>query len=373
MRRIVFIVSFCLVSYCQAAEILDISEGLTLAQVIEDGTVHVLAVTADNGENIQAVDISKYSGIYGAVPSVFQQLGYTKIQDIVATQKNHALATYSYDSLMSPAGTDMHHIALGLNYNEHAEEVDAEHMPFLFLKNTQPTRQQQISTGAQKLLDYEVEVCVRPLNEIYPNTDIGNVDFGFFVCGDFSDRAVLLRNMNLKYMQSGEGFSMAKSGIGYLPTGPYLVVPKNRELFMERVEIKLYRNGELKQHGSPAEMVWPLETVIRKIFLAEQAGLPTFSGISAHWLPDGAITPEMVFLTGTPEGVIMQSPTIVYKIISGIQFIVTGAFLDMTVSEFTVKKYISGLLDDRIFLQPGERVTMQGSFMGSVEVIIDQE
>ncbi len=372
--KIYLAILFLLIGFhCQAGEIIDIDHGLTLARINHGKTVQILAVLEDNGTAITALNISELSGVNADIPYLYRKLEYEGIKNVILKNRTSRARQYLYSELLSPAGKGQHHVALGFNYADHAKEEGAEQEPFLFLKTTRPTRMEKISTGGQILLDYEIEVCARPLSDIHQSMPPGETPYGFFIGGDFTDRALLLRNINLDHMQSGEGFSRAKSKKGYFPTGPYMVIPKDRDWFLSKVILKLYRNGELKQNGTASDMIWKPDTIVSQIFLAEQAQKPTFSDVSAHWLPGDGITSDMVFLTGTPEGVIMHPPSLIHKIKSGIQFVFTGAFLKTTIVRYAIEKYIADLIGKKYFLQPGESVSMEGTYMGKTTLEICEE
>ena len=249
----------------------------------------------------------------------------------------------------------------------------AKRRPFLFLKTVRATREQDIATDSDTLLDYEAEICARPLQEIDGYDSGADLAFGFFICGDFTDRAALMRNINLDDMQSGAGFNRAKSRRGYFPTGPYMVIPKNREKFLRNASFSLYRNDTLKQRSSAASMIWPLNAIIESTFEAQRSNRPTYSRRSKKWLTDSKITTDMTILTGTPEGVIMRPPSLGFRITRAITYLFKGAFFNITLREHVIESYIKELQTKRVFLQNNEKITVTGSFMGRMELKIVSE
>lgn len=354
--------------------IITINEGLTLAQINEQDRLKTLAVIEDNGRIVKAIHLSKLTGVTGGIVETYQKLGYDAIADIIDHNKASPLEPYPYEQLVSPAGTGLHHIALGFNYADHADEIEQEHQPFVFLKATQPTREQSIETDGNTLLDYEVEICARSLNPIGESlpggTDEDNMEFGFFLCGDFTDRASLMRNIDLDNMRSGRGFSDAKSQKNYFPTGPYMVVPKDSRVFLSKVAFSLYRNGVPKQKSSTSDMIWSLDAIMEEVFNHHEKQKPTYSNRINNWLIDDQVTTDMVILTGTPEGVIMKPPTTTFKAIKGITYLLTGSFLDMDLRSYVIDRYIQAKLDEGVFLQPGERVVLRSSFLGEIRLDI---
>lgn len=374
MKQIYIVVAclFCSLD-CNAGGIIGLQDGLTLALVRDKGQLNTLAVVEDNGESVKAVNLSRITGIVGDIPALYQGIGYSNIVSIVMENQATSTAEYSYSELLSPAGSGDHHIGLGLNYAKHAGEVKAEERPFLFLKAVQATRQQKIATNRATLLDYEIEICARPLESIGPGESIDDIPFGFFICGDFTDRAYLMRNIDLANMQSGKGFSESKSRPGLFPTGPYMVVPVSRGAFIDQASFTLLRNDIVKQLSSLSQMTWSLETMVEQTFVASDSGGPTFSNKSNKWLPSDKITSDMVFLTGTPEGVIMRPPPLWSKVKYGLCCVVSGAMFETSVKECVVERYVEELLGAKTFLQPDERITMTGKFMGELEVTVSNE
>lgn len=354
--------------------IIDVSEGLTLAQINEQGRLNTLAVIEDNDRIIKAINLSKLTDITGGIVETYQKLGYKEIVGVIDSNKDVSLEQYPYEQLVSPAGSGLHHIALGFNYADHADEIEQEHQPFVFLKATQPTREQSIETDGSTLLDYEVEICARPLTSIeesnHGGADGDGLEIGFFLCGDFTDRASLMRNINLDNMRSGRGFSDAKSRKNYFPTGPYMVVPKDTKGFLNKVSFSLYRNGGLKQKSSTSEMIWSLDAIIREIFNNHKNRKPTYSSRINNWLIDNKVTTDMVISTGTPEGVIMKPPTVTFKATKGIMYLLTGSFLNTDLRSYVIDRYIQAKLDEGEFLQPGERVELKSSFLGEMRLDI---
>ncbi len=365
-------VSMCLLSLPgQANVIMPPAQALTLAQTAEAGRPQTLAVVEDTGDAIRAINISRLGGVDGDIVQVYQALGRQAIVELVTGHQPVQLQDYPYARLASPAGTASHHIALGLNYAAHAKEVEEEEdQPFLFLKTTAPTREQSVVTDDQTLLDYEAEICARPLTSLSYASDRSRVAFGFFLCGDLTDRAKLLRGIDLDDMQSGRGFNAAKSREGYFPTGPYMVIPANSGEFLDSVTFSLYRQNELRQRSSTAKMIWPLDVIIERIFSAQVSRRPTHVQGMDDWLAGNVLSTDTVILTGTPEGVIMRPPSLGYRIASGLPYVFSGAMFTMSVRDYVIQRYTRDLLEQKTFLQPGERITLEGSYLGRLTVAI---
>jgi len=68
---------------------------------------------------------------------------------------------------------------------------------------------------------------------------------GLFLCGDFTDRAQLMRLVDSSNIQSGIGFTDAKRQQGFFPTSPYLVVTRDWRDFLKELRLQLSVNNEV--------------------------------------------------------------------------------------------------------------------------------
>jgi 2-keto-4-pentenoate hydratase/2-oxohepta-3-ene-1,7-dioic acid hydratase in catechol pathway len=353
--------------------ILPLDSGLTLAELITDEGSRTIAVVKDEGTRIIGIDINTVLGHRGGPVQSYQLLGYEGISAAIAKAPEASKMPYDYQRLASPAGRFGHHIALGFNYGRHADEVEQGRNPFIFLKISSPTRTGELPSHPDRMLDYEVEICARPLAERSAESLATSLDmpFGFYLCGDFTDRAKLMRSFDLDDMSGGRGFSVAKSSDGYFPTGPYLVIPKNTGDFLPQVELKLWWNEQLRQQASASDMIWNLDEAMTDIFLAQRQLRPTHTAESSLWLPDGTLNPDISILTGTPEGVIVRPPGLEFKIWSGLLYVLTGAFLTSdSVRDYTVERYVTSLLRSKQGVQPGDSIRMQATWMGQMDLKI---
>lgn len=350
-------------------EILPADKGTTLAQTTINGNVHTLLVIAEKGENIEAIDLSNLYQSTKDMIGIYHDVGYQGL--VTLSLANTAAAQlYPISDLLSPAGTHSHHVAAGLNYRKHADEVDSEQVPFLYVKATKPTRQQSITVNAQELLDYEVELCARPLRALTVQPQQNEPTFGFFLCGDFTDRAELLRHIDIDNMQSGRGFSNAKSKQGYFPTGPYMVISKDWQQFINNTELKLSLNGQLKQNAMAKEMVWSLSKMLEKTWQLNKNNYAVHSNKVGSLSPNKTIDEKMVFLTGTPEGILFGAPGVGFKIKTAIKYVFTGNFCDMKLTDFVLKEYSRELLEEKTLLQPGDEVILSASYLGQIQLTI---
>lgn len=276
------------------------------------------------------------------------------------------------EQLASPAGAGQHHIGLGFNYPEHADEVQQAAEPFLFLKRSLATREEPLVSRAGQLLDYEVEICARVLAPVSAAEALVHTPLiGFFLCGDFTDRALLLRQMDHDNVGSGRGFGVAKSQPGFFPTGPWLVVPDDASAFAAQVQLSLSVNDELRQLAAMRDMIWDLPRLLAAVADADRAARPTHFSDQFSWLAQGRWREDICLLTGTPAGVVMRPPSAGFRLASGVLYVLSGAvFGDGTLRQYAIERYIRQLQETRVFLQPGDKLRLQASFLGAIDLHI---
>jgi 2-keto-4-pentenoate hydratase/2-oxohepta-3-ene-1,7-dioic acid hydratase in catechol pathway len=180
-------------------------------------------------------------------------------------------------------------IGVGLNYRAHAIEcalpIPAE--PTLFLKPTSALsgpHDPVVMPHEGTSLDWEVELGVvigDGGSYIRPEQAARHIA-GYCLGIDFSERA-------FQFHRGGQGFK-GKSNDSFAPLGPYLVTA-DAIADPQALELTLHVNGQLRQHGSTADMIFTVYELVAYIsrFMSLQPG--------------------DVILTGTPAGVGMgQKP-----------------------------------------------------------------
>lgn len=262
----------------------------------------VLLVTAVDAEGVAAIDIGEalQRDIAGSLQA-YAELGLGGLRDLYATT---ASARFAWEELGTPVMETFPHIAAGTNYRSHAEEVGHEGDPFLFPKLSRPTAWDSPVVEGDRL-DYEVELCAVLLEEHTPNSP---ASLGYVLCGDFTDRWLLVRDMDLDGDMGRTGFPLAKGGDSRLPVGPLLVIPDD-EAFYGEMSLSLYVNDRLRQSSGADQMIWPP----REILTRAQADcrVPYNMESKTVLLGDCDSTPAgTLLLTGTPEGVLFHPTTI---------------------------------------------------------------
>ena len=183
-------------------------------------------------------------------------------------------------------------VGVGLNYRAHAIEcgLPIPKEPTLFLKPASalsgPADPVFMPRDADRL-DWEVELGVvigRP--GAYIATDRAHDHIAGYCLGiDFSERG-------FQFDRGGQGFK-GKSSDSFAPLGPWLV-SADAIADPQALELRLGVNGRPRQHGSTADMIFPVVELVSYIsrFMSLQAG--------------------DVILTGTPAGVGMGQKPPVY-------------------------------------------------------------
>ena len=180
-------------------------------------------------------------------------------------------------------------VCIGLNYRDHAEETGAPlpAEPVVFLKAADtvvgPDDQVLIPRGSQKT-DYEVELAVvigRRARYLTAPEEADACIAGYAVANDVSEREFQL--------ERGGQWDKGKSCETFSPLGPWLVTPD--ELGdPQRLGLRTWVNGELRQDGSTKDMVFGVRHLVW--YLSQFM----------------VLEPGDVIDTGTPAGVALGRP-----------------------------------------------------------------
>jgi len=176
-------------------------------------------------------------------------------------------------------------VCIGRNYRDHAAELGNEvpKAPLLFLKPPSavigPGEAIQIPEQSQRV-DFEGELAVvigKAARRIGPDEEVKPYIRGYTIVNDVTARD----------LQKSDGqWSRAKGFDTFCPIGP-LVTDEIDPVAGVTVETKL--NGEVKQHGSTVDFIFPIDVLLRYI-------------TAAMTLMPGDVIP-----TGTPAGVAPMS------------------------------------------------------------------
>ncbi len=179
-------------------------------------------------------------------------------------------------------------LCLGKNYRQHIKEVatvtggdELPSQPIYFGKMTLQASGDQgeifFRKDLDEKLDYEVELAIvigRGGKDIAAEDALEHI-FGYTIVNDISARTL--------QKDHGQWFR-GKSLDGFCPMGPWLV---HQSALPEphRLRLRSYVNGELRQNGSTAEMIYGIAAIISNLS----------SGLT--------LLPGDIICTGTPAGV----------------------------------------------------------------------
>ena len=180
-------------------------------------------------------------------------------------------------------------ICIGLNYSDHAAETGAAvpDEPVLFLKTPDtvvgPYDEVLVPRGSVKT-DWEVELGVvigRTARYLDTAEEALDCVAGYVLSHDVSEREFQI--------ERGGTWDKGKNCETFNPLGPYLV-PAEDVGDPQRLGLRLWVNGELKQDSSTKNMIFPVAEVIR--YLSQFM----------------VLRPGDLINTGTPAGVALGQP-----------------------------------------------------------------
>jgi 2-keto-4-pentenoate hydratase/2-oxohepta-3-ene-1,7-dioic acid hydratase in catechol pathway len=180
-------------------------------------------------------------------------------------------------------------VCIGLNYHDHAAETGAQAPgePVVFMKAPDtvvgPRDTVLVPRGSVKT-DWEVELAVvigRELRYAASHEEALAAVAGYAVSHDVSEREYQI--------ERGGQWDKGKNCETFNPLGPWLVTA-DEVADPQALPLKLWVNGELKQNGTTADMIFPVAEVVRYL---------------SHFM---ALYPGDVINTGTPAGVALGQP-----------------------------------------------------------------
>lgn len=181
-------------------------------------------------------------------------------------------------------------LAIGLNYQQHAEETghDFPDKPVLFLKATTsitgPDDRIIIPDQAPDYVDYEAELAII-IGKKTKNIEAAEVDdyiLGYTCANDVSARDCQLR--------IDQQWARGKSFDTFCPLGPWI----ETDLEPDNLKISSRLNGEVMQDSNTSDMIFNVRDIV------------------SYCSKNMTLLPGTVILTGTPEGVGMARDPEVY-------------------------------------------------------------
>lgn len=357
-----------------ANSIAPVDQALTLAQINSPAGLHTILILEDSGTpasgGVLGLNLSK---LYGSTPAdplaMIASVGQARIRQDLTANISLAKNYDREDFVISPAiGTA--HVAAGTNYPAHGEEVGVDEV-FLFPKFSVPTPYlSSVSAAPGGLLDYEIELCARFDRDIASAQDFAVAVKGIFLCGDYTDRATLMREIDTDDVASGRGFTDAKSGDDRFPVGPFIVVPDDWEQFLNNIQMTLSVNGEIRQDAKGADMIMKLDDIVLASLEQGDELRWTLKGERIRLIEQDSIRAGQVVLTGTPEGVVFRQPSSSFIFWNGARWLFTFGFLGGNPLDYVIERFIEDARDEAKYLQPGDNVVMRASYLGEIRLRI---
>lgn len=174
---------------------------------------------------------------------------------------------------------------IGRNYANHAKEMgsDIPEKPLVFLKPTgtvcyKNTVIQLPDESKDVHFEAEIVVAISKTGKNIPQNEALDYIAGIGPGIDFT-----ARDIQREAKKKGHPWSVAKGFDQFAPIGEF--VPVSEIENPENLDIKLFQNGFIKQHGNSSEMIFPINQLISYL-----------SGIFTLY-------PGDLIFTGTPAGV----------------------------------------------------------------------
>lgn len=232
-------------------------------------------------EDGRRIDASSFGGDYDE--AFFGGDGIVRLAQWLKTEGAKAPVVGEDVRLGPPLRRPSKIICVGLNYRDHAREsgMEVPKEPVIFFKATSamigPNDDVTIPKASRKT-DWEVELAIvigRKANYV-SETDAPKHIAGFVLHNDYSEREFQL--------ERGGQWVKGKSCDTFAPMGPFIATP-DELTNVHALPMWLTVNGEKKQNGSTADLVFNVPTLV--------------SYISQFM----SLLPGDVISTGTPAGV----------------------------------------------------------------------
>ena len=363
---------FCHASSFQSYSTVEIApreQALTFARISSQNQFTTLGVVHYENGQLRAVDLNDALNAPSLDPiSLFNSFGYEAIKSAIDESSATKILTVPADQLTLPANFLQTHIAVGTNYKAHAEETDVTRTPFLFSKRVEPTAPYANVPLHSNALDWEVELAFVPLKDLSENTQPEFM--GLILTNDFSNREILMHNVNINHIESAKGFAEGKSGIGLLPVGNLFIIPKDFRTFSNNIALSLSVNDQLKQQAFSQQMIWDADQILNEIWLAKDKTWNYQKNTIGLLKNKDRLPARTLILSGTPEGTAFQGVPISTKLKGVGKWI--GSGFNSTVQFHVVNTYLEESYKQKRFLQVGDQVNIHANYLGVLSNIIGE-
>lgn len=336
-------------------------EALSFARYLGPQGPRVLLVRRHEAGRVHGVDLSAALGRVVEDPiAAFEAEGYARLEAL-ATSTSTELAL-DVARLTTPVDVSHQQIAAGTNYPEHADEVGVgDNPPYLFPELIEPTPWNANVSVGQALLDYEVELGFVTLAPV-PTGQVPH-QMGLVLVNDFTDRATLLRHLDVNDVTSGKGFTTGKSFPGFLPLGTMFVVPKDFRAFAAKAHLHLYVDLELRQRDFVSSAIWDIDEIFEQIWAREGV---TWAHRGAQYplfdAERGGVEDHVLILSGTPYGVVYNEVGAEQRANGFSDWLFFG--WGDSIPAHAIEDYIFDAKAEGIFLLTGQRVDIHVDGLG---------
>lgn len=348
-----------------------LEQAITLAQFrAPNGDTHTLLVLGREGESVTGIDLAELGTPATADP--FAALAAVNLTPVLAGRAGTMPKVTVAISDLLPSGTaGTRQIGTGTNFPEHAEEAESGTV-FQFPKfGSASSARTRVQAPEGILLDYEVEICVRFDRTLRTVEDFDLAVKAFFLCGDFTNRNALINLADPDNLDSGSGFSDAKSGPDFFPTGPFLVIPRDWKTFVANIRMTTAINDAPRQDARGSEMTLDFRGLALKAFTDMTKSRFLYRGSYTKLMPDGAIPPSATLMSGTAEGTIFTPPTRRDLIDAAFAYVIAGGpFARQSPMDIAREKFIANELAGGHFLQPNDVVRHRSNVLGDIVITV---
>lgn len=234
---------------------------MKLARFTADGRTSIGAIHGD-----QVIEIAKLDpGAPGTIRGLLAAGAAGRARIAAALEANTTGTPLSRVKLELPIPDAQKYLAIGMNYHDHAEEAARAGIP---IPRNQLWFNKQVSslTGpfdpiykprVSERMDYEAELGVvigRRCRHVSA-ADARSVVGGYFVCND-----VTARDWQFK----SPTFTLGKSFDSHGPIGPWITTD-DEIADPHALDMKLWVNGELRQHASTGGMIYNIWQQIEEL------------------------------------------------------------------------------------------------------------
>lgn len=350
-----------------------LEQAITLAQFrAPNGGTRTLLVLARDGESVTGIDLTELGA--PATEDPFAALAAVNLAPVLAGRVGSiSKVTIAIGDLLPSGPSGSRQIGTGTNFPEHAKEADSSAV-FQFPKFGPATSARtRVQAPEGVLLDYEVEICVRFDRTLRTVEDFDLAVKAFFLCGDFTNRNALINLADPDNLDSGSGFSDAKSGPDFFPTGPFLVIPKDWRSFVANIRMTTAINGAPRQDARGSEMTLDFRMLALKAFTDMSKSRFLYRGSYTKLMPNGAIPSTATLMSGTAEGTIFTPPTRRDLIDAAFAYAIEGGpMTNQSMMDIARRQFIANELASGHYLQPKDVVHHSSNVLGDIVVTVAQ-